>query len=245
MSETVQIPGARDTVAYRARPAGGPQAAVLVIHEAWGLAPHIKTVADRLAAEGYLALAPNLLSDTDIERLATPELQESLFDPERRHAAQPRLRELMAPLHAPDFAAATSERLQACFEYLFKLPESHGHVAVWGFCFGGSYSFSLAIQEPKLALALPFYGHSDQPVRELARIKCPVRAFYGANDENLMKALPALKERMNDGGVDFESKVYNGAGHAFFNDSNRYAYNAAAATDSWNRVKELLAEYLV
>lgn len=244
MSKMVQIPGARDAVAYVASSGGPARGAVIVIHEVWGLAPHIKTVADRLAAEGYVAVAPNLLSDTDIESHASPELQESLFDPERRNSVQPKLRELMAPMHTPDFATATAERLQAVFDYASKLPESHGKVAVWGFCFGGTYAFTLAVQEPELALALPFYGHNDGGVDELKRIKCPVRAFYGENDERLMAALPDLKERMKEAGVDFEAKTYAGAGHAFFNDSNKYAYNAEAAADVWERVKKLLAEYL-
>jgi carboxymethylenebutenolidase len=244
MSEKVQIPGAKDTVAYVAKPQSVVRGAVIIIHEVWGLAPHIKTVADRVAAEGYVAVAPNLLSDTDIEQHATSELQESLFDPERQNAAQPKLRELMAPMNTADFGAVTASRLKACFDFAYKLPEAGGKVAVWGFCFGGSYAFTLAIQEPRLALALPFYGHCDAAVEELKAIDCPVRAFYGENDANLMSSMPVLKQRMQEAGVDFEAKTYAGAGHAFFNDSNKYAYNADAAADAWERVKKLLSEQL-
>lgn len=79
------------------------------------------------------------------------------------------------------------------YQYASKLPDSNGKVAVWGFCFGGTYAFIMAMQAPGLSLALPFYGHSGSRVEELAKIKCPVRAFFGENDERLMAAFPELK----------------------------------------------------
>ncbi|MBP2413454.1 dienelactone hydrolase [Arthrobacter stackebrandtii] len=111
-----------------------------------------------------------------------------------------------------------------------------------GFCFGGTYAFALAVAEPRLAGAIPFYGHAEYPVTELATIACPVLAFYGADDARLMEALPVLSERMAEAGVDFRPTVFPGAGHAFFNDSNPPMYRSDAARASWREALDFLAE---
>ena len=196
MSEMIEVKSIVGKVpAYLVTPTGKCRGGLIVIHEVWSLAPHIKDVAERFAAEGYLVLAPDLLSG-DIELELITGMQEDLFNPEKRNQAQPELRKHMAPIMNPDFAAKTVERLNDCFEYLYSRPETDKKVGVTGFCFGGTYSFSLAIQEPRLKLAIPFYGHSDQSVDELKKITCRVLAFYGENDENLMKSLPQLKQNM-------------------------------------------------
>lgn len=228
----IKIDAGKPIQAYLARPAGPAKAAVIVIHEVWGLVGHVRSVADRLADEGYLALAPDLLSEA-VDVGALGGLQEGLFDPERRNRVQPELRRLMAPIHDPGFGKRTTAALKGCFDYLYGLPESRGKVAVIGFCFGGTYSFNLAVEEPRLMLALPFYGHADQDAATLKNIKCPVRAFYGENDESLVAGLDDLRQRMKDAGVDFAAKVYPDCGHAFFNDTNRFAYDEAAAKDAW------------
>jgi carboxymethylenebutenolidase len=114
-------------------------------------------------------------------------------------------------------------------------------VAVCGFCFGGSYSYSLAISESRLKAAVPFYGHASTEISELQKINCPVLAFYGEKDENLMSTLPELKENMKAAGVNYEAVVYPNCGHAFFNDTNKFAYNQEAATDAWQRTLRFLA----
>lgn len=239
-SETIQI---GNIPAYLVRPAGEPKGGILVIHEVWGLADHIKSVADRFAEAGYVALAPDLLSSTiDVSQVSG--MQEDLFNPEKRNAIQPKLREMMAPIQNPEFGKKTSLGVKACFDYLYNLPEVNKKVAVNGFCFGGTYSFGLAVAEPRLKLALPFYGHADYTIDELKAIACPVRAFYGENDENLIGSLPELKEKMSEASVDFEATVYPNCGHAFFNDTNRFAYNEAAAKDSWQKVLEDLSTYM-
>lgn len=232
MAETVYVSEANNFESYLSRPDGEAKAAVIVIHEVWGLNDHTKDIADRLAGEGYVALAPDLLSlwvDTD----ALKALQVDMFDSEKRNEVQPKMRELMAPMQSPEFAVKTVDSLKSCFDYLKAIPATRQKVFVMGYCFGGSYSFSLAIEEPELKGAVAYYGHADQDVDRLRRIKCPVQAFYGENDERLMAALPALKERMEEAGVDFKAKVYPDCGHAFFNDTNEHAYNEAAARDSW------------
>jgi carboxymethylenebutenolidase len=244
MSEMIDLPAAPKLPAYLARPQGQPKAAILVIHEVWGLTDHITSIADRFAAEGYVALAPDLLAGTAIDTSQLGGMQEALFDPERRNQIQPELRKLTAPLQSPEFGATAAARARICFDYLYGLPEARQSVAVVGFCFGGTYSFTLAVEEPRLKLAMPFYGHSDHSVDELKQIACPVRAFYGEQDARLIASLPELTEKMQAAGVDFKAKVYPDCGHAFFNDSNRFAYNAAAAQDVWERTLKLLTSNL-
>lgn len=245
MAKTVNISIDNKSVpAYEAVPEGEVKGGLIVIHEVWGLSDHIKDVADRLAGEGYLSLAPDLLSETEIASMASPELQEGLFDPERRNQVQPRLRELMTPLQAPGFGEETVRKLKACFSYLAEKAGKGNRVGVIGFCFGGTYAFSLAVNEPELAVALPFYGHSDMGSDELSKITCPVRAFYGENDERLMSGLDDLTKRMKEANVDFKVHTYSDAGHAFFNDTNRFAYNSQAAQSAWEEVKQYLRTYI-
>jgi carboxymethylenebutenolidase len=233
---------------YRAEPHGRPRGALIVIHEIWGLVPHITNVADRYAAEGYLVLAPDLLSDAGV----TPEIGAELFeqmydtDEQRRSANQPRLREAFAASRAPEFATGALAKLTAVVDALERENGVDGgidgRIGVLGFCFGGSYSFSLAERDPRVRAAVPFYGSADPG--EVASIHCPVLAFYGDQDQRLMDALPAVQTAMSDAGVDFEAKVYPDAGHAFFNDTNPNTFDPAAAGDAWSRSLEFLRVHL-
>ena len=228
--------------AYLAEPTGDIKGGIIVIHEIWGLADHIKSICDRFANEGYVALGPDLLSETGIEEHVTPGLAEALFDPdpEKRVAIQPQLRGIMAPIHAPEFAGTAKTKLEECFRYMTQETVAKDKVAVTGFCFGGTYSFQLAISEPKLKAAIPFYGHSDFSAEELGNIQCPVLAFYGEDDSRLISALPDLDSIMKKAGVTFEYVVYPHCGHAFFNDTNKFTYNPEAAADAWQRTLKFL-----
>ncbi len=242
MGTMLDIKADKLVTTYMASPVTEPKGAVIVIHEVWGLTDHTKSIADRLADSGFISLAPDLIDTSEFSSAKLAELQKNLFDPEKRNAVQPELRRLTAPIHEPEFGQLTIERLSACFNYLYDLPESQQKVSVVGFCFGGTYSFALAIAEQRLKLAIPFYGHCDQPVEELQKITCPIRAFYGENDENLMNSLPDLTERMKQAKIDFKTKVYPNCGHAFFNDTNPNAFNKAAADDAWREVTGELAK---
>lgn len=238
MNGKIEVGHGADAVrAYLSVPdAAGPfRGAVLVIHEVWGLVDHITNIADRFAAEGFLALAPELLDHGDLPAAELGELQSALSnpDPEARNAVQPRLRELFAPLSSPDFAAAALDKVRRCFDELNARPGVGGRVGIVGFCFGGSMSYSLAVQEPRLRAAVPFYGHADFSVAELSGIRCPIQAFYGENDERLMRGLPGFRQRMSEAGVTFRADVFPDCGHAFFNDTNPFAYNPEAAAEAW------------
>jgi carboxymethylenebutenolidase len=229
---------------YRADPQGDPRGALIVIHEVWGLVDHIKQIADRYAAEGYLVLAPDLLSDVGVTPDIGLELMAMMNDPdeETRTANQPRLREAFAAHQSPEFAVTAVEKLKAVVDALDAEPGIDGRIGVLGFCFGGSYSFALAEADRRVKAAVPFYG-STQP-SEVASIHCPVLAFYGDQDSTLMDGLPALETAMTDAGVDFTAKVYADAGHAFFNDSNPRTFDPAAAGDAWGRSIEFLLAHL-
>lgn len=229
---------------YRVEPSGELKGALIVIHEVWGLTDHLRDVADCFAAEGYLVVAPNLISDVDIERHMTPDMPKDLFNPEKRNAVQPKLREIMAPIQTDEFAEQTIQKLLAAFDYLQGQKGARGRVGVVGYCFGGTYSFQLAVHEPRLKAAVPYYGHANFSVGQLQQIACPILAFYGENDQNLMNALPQLKDDMHAAKVAFDSVVYPDAGHAFFNDTNPFAYNEAAAKDAWTKTLDFLAEHL-
>jgi carboxymethylenebutenolidase len=112
-------------------------------------------------------------------------------------------------------------------------------VSVLGFCFGGTYSFNLAAHDDRIKHAVPFYGHAPSE-DNLKNIQCPILAFYGDEDANLMESLPQLKEDMEKNGKDFEAVVYTGVGHAFFNDTNEHAYDATSAEDAWNKTLAFL-----
>ncbi len=218
------------------------RAGVILIHEVWGLNRNIRSLADRLAAEGYVVLAPDLISQTGITEKIDQSILAEVANPATRDEAQKKMRAAMSPIMSEEFGRETVERLRICFDYLKQcgLPK----IAVMGFCFGGTYSYSLAASEPALAAALPFYGHAPQKEEELGKISCPVMAFYGEKDTALVQGLPHLEASMKRLNKDFRYKVYPNAGHAFMNDTNPVTYNKEAAEDAWEKALQFLAKHL-
>ena len=240
MGATVDLDG---VTTYRAEPTVHPRGGLVLIHEIWGLVPHIRDIADRYAAEGYLVLAPDLLSDAGI----TPEIGAELAalrhepDEEKRLRGQALLREKFAVMNEPAFAAEAITKLRLVVDALAAESGIDGRIAVTGFCFGGTYSFALAAADSRVRAAVPFYGTAPADVSSIA---CPVLALYGEDDPRIMAALPQTRADMAAAGVDFTAKVYPGARHAFFNDTNATAYDPAAARDAWTRVLAFLAGHL-
>lgn len=241
---TIQVPHSELT-AYRADPPGTAKGALIVIHEIWGLVDHIRDVADRFAAEGYLVVAPDILSNAGVSPTVGQELHDLAKNPDEavRMTAQPLMREKLAASREPEYGAWAIGQLRTVVDYLESQPGIDGRIAVTGFCFGGSYSFALAAADPRIRAAAPFYGAPPE-TSELASIAGPIHAFYGDVDERLMASLPEVRKGMADAGVDFEATVYPGARHAFFNDTNSMTYDADAAADAWTRVLAFLAERL-
>ena len=229
--------------AYVAEPAGTPRGGLIVIHEVWGLVDHIKRIADRFAEEGYLVVAPDLLSAIGIEPLVGADLFARRNSPDERvrTEAQPALRDAFASLGTQGYPAWVVSALGSVVDHLEGRPGVDGRFGVTGFCYGGTYSFALAAADPRVQAVVPFYGTGPEDVSTIA---APIFAFYGEEDSSLMEKLPGLTARLNDAGVDFTAKVYAGAGHAFFNDTNPRSYVPEAAEDAWALATSFLAERL-
>ena len=244
MSEMIDFPE-HDLTAYRVDPSGEVRGAVIVIQEIWGLVDHVKDVTGRFAAEGYVSIAPDLLGHVGLSPEVGQELQRLVQSPdeESRLAAQPRMREQMAPARSPEFAAWAIPALRSVVDHLLAVDGVDGRVGVVGYCFGGSYALALALAEPRLRAAIPFYGTFPAD-GDPATIACPVLAFYGEEDHGITDGVPALEAHMAEAGVDFSARVYHGVGHAFFNDTSPTRYNAEAAADAWARTLAFLADRL-
>lgn len=242
--ETKIIANDLEIPVYISHPAQGPHAAVIIIHEIWGLNDNIREIADRVAAEGYYALAPDLFAGTSIEEAVSGDLLAEMHNLATKDEAQKKMRAALAPMQSPDFSQKMLTKLQACYDFLLQQDEVNGNIAMLGFCFGGTYAFAFAIEQPGLKAAIPFYGGAPEPVEKVEKISCPVLAFYGEQDTRLIEQLPKLEEAMKKFNKDFEAIVYPNAGHAFFNKDNTQMYRPEAAEDAWARTLAFLSTRL-
>jgi len=245
MSSDISIETDHGTcTAHLALPQGeGKYPALVLIEEIWGVDAHIKDVAERFAREGFIVLAPELLPEGTLEKM-TPQVKIDLFNPEKREKIQPILREAMAPISQPEFAKGAIDKLRACVDYLIAHAQSNGKVGSLGFCFGGTYSMQIAINDPRLDACVVFYGQAPEPIDQVAAIACPVLDFAGEKDERIVAQLPALQAAMKEHDQDFELIVYPNVGHAFFNDTNPRTYDEATAQDAWNKSLAFLHKHL-
>lgn len=229
---------------YRADPVGPPIGGMILIHEIWGLVPHIRAVADRWAGEGWVVVAPDLLSDAGVTPDVGQELQRltQFGTDEEKQAAQPRMREAFSAAFAPEFARGGVAALQRVVDALADEPAVEGRIVTVGFCFGGTYAFELAAADDRIAAAVPFYG-SPLPVERIPQVRCPILAIYGDQDVKLMETLSELEDAMTSNGKDFTTQVYLGAQHAFFNDTGA-RYDAEAAEDAWATANAFLRRAL-
>lgn len=211
--------------AYLARPAAeGTYPGVIVIHENRGLTDHIKDVARRLAKAGYVALAPDLVSRMG----GTASMQ--------------------ADQVAGALGQATPEQLvqdlNAGVDFLLQQPGVMADkVGVVGFCFGGAYTLRLAAANPKVAAAVPYYGVTPEPASQLANTNAAVLGQYGGTDARVNNTISALEQAMLGAGKTFEKHIYEGAGHAFNNDTGA-RYDEAAAVLAWQRTLDWFATHL-
>lgn len=222
---------------YEARPtASRPRGGVILIHEIWGLVPHIIDIADRFSRAGFVVFAPDILSYAGVPPSVGSELERLRFsnDDEIRVQSQPRIRETLMPARSPAYGRWAVAALCDVLDDLASEPGIDGNLAVVGFCFGGTYSFALAAADKRIRAAVPFYGAPPETT-ELGAIECPILAFYGDQDETLIKDISDLERRMELHNVDFTAKIYPGRKHAFFNDSNPTTFSPDAAVDAWQR----------
>ena len=205
--------------------------AVIVIHEIFGLTDWACNVTDELAAAGYIAIAPDLLSGAAPGGGGTEELVKSGGNVGKAIQALP--------------PAQITADLDAAAEYAAKLPAGNGKIVVAGFCWGGGQSFRFATHDPDLKAAFVFYGPPPAGTNAFAGIHCPVYGFYGGNDARISATVPETTERMKAAGKPFEPVIYDGAGHGFMRAGEAPDANAAnqkARDDAWQRWKELLGK---
>jgi carboxymethylenebutenolidase len=215
MTESITFPGPRGTLMGAWAAAEKPRGGVLVIHENRGLTPHIQTVAGRLAASGYSALAIDLLSE---------EGGTGAFPDEAAVAGA--------------LAAIAPERFVADMKAgLTELRHRVGRrkLAAIGFCFGGAMVWRLLTSgERRLAAAAPFYGPFPEG-GQLTGTRAAVLGVYGGLDARVNASQPAAQAALEAAGLEYELLTFREADHAFFNDTNTMRFNAHAAAEAWRR----------
>jgi carboxymethylenebutenolidase len=201
---------------------------VVVIHEIFGLTDWIRSVADQLAAAGFIAIAPDLLTGKGPGGGGTSSVD--------RQGAMALIRSL-----TPDDVA---RRLRAAAVYATGLPAARNAVASIGFCWGGSTSFAFATGFPDLKAAVVYYG--TPPAEEaMGRIRAPVLGMYGGDDARVTATVQPAQELMGRLGKPYEPHVFDGAGHGFLRDqAGRNGANLKAAQAAWPRTVTFLIQAL-
>lgn len=209
---------------YLATPAGERGPATIVLQEWWGVDEHIRSLCDRLAAEGFYALAPDLYRG------------ETTTQPSE--AQQKMMAMSMAQVEKDMCGAA---------DYLASQPGFEGPgVGAVGFCLGGGLAIWAAATCPNIAAAVTYYYVMPHGKPDFSGISCPVLGHFGTADEFIpIDDARALESELEDAGVDTTFHYYDGAGHAFVNDTNRLGtYDAAQADLSWGRTVDFLRSAL-
>jgi carboxymethylenebutenolidase len=223
-AKDITYPGAEGVTmkAFEARPEGKKLGTVLVIHENRGLNPHIKDVTMRVAQAGYLAIAPDALSPFG----GTP-------------ANEDEARGLFAKLDAKQNLTNFLKGL----EYLQQHNKGNGKTGCVGFCWGGALATQLAIHSPDLDAAVAYYGRQPEAA-DVSKIKAELLLHYGGLDERVNAGIPAFEQALKTSNVKYQLFVYEGANHAFNNNTSPARYNEAAANLAWERTLELFKRKL-
>jgi carboxymethylenebutenolidase len=214
-------------IAYPERKDKAP--VVIVIHEVYGLTDWVRAVADELAADGFIAIAPDLLSGRGPGGGATEAFAS-------RDDVVKAVRDL-----APDQVVIM---LNAVKTYGTSLPAATGKFATVGFCWGGGLSFYYATAQPDLSAAAVYYGTSP-PTETLAAIRAPVLGLYGEDDERVDATIPPAAEKMKELGKVYTTHIYKGAGHGFLRaQADRNGANLKASQEAWPATIEFLRKSL-
>ncbi len=208
-TERIRYPGsAGDVNAYLAKPKGaGKLPVVVVIHENRGLNPHIEDVTRRLALEGFLVLAPDLLSPLG----GTP-------------ANEDTARELIGKLDA----GQTVANLRGAVDFLASHAHGNGKVGAMGFCWGGGMVGDLAVHAPSLAAAVVYYGRQPKGA-DVEKIQAPLLLHYAGLDKRINEGIAEFERALKQANKTYEMHVYEGVNHAFNNDTAEARYNLHAA----------------
>jgi carboxymethylenebutenolidase len=202
---------------------------VILVHEIYGLSDWLRGVADQLAKEGFIAVAPDLISGLGPNGGGTDSA-----------ASRDDVVALVRKL-TPEMTIA---RLDAVRDYAVKLPSANGKTATIGFCWGGGQSFAYAVHQPGLAAAVVYYGTPPETA-DLPKIKAPVAGFYGGDDARIATTVGPTEIEMKKLGKSYEPHVYEGAGHGFLRaQEDRSGANLKAAQLAWPRTIKFLTAHL-
>ena len=191
-----------------------PAPVVMVIHEIYGLTGWVRGVADQLAAEGYIAVAPDLLTMQGVPRDASG-------DPERDPA--------VAAVRALD-ADAVHRQIRAVAEHVMAMPAAAEVYGIVGYCWGGSTSFAHATRYPDLGGAVVYYGGAPD-AEAMARVRAPVLGLYGGDDARVNASIPGAREAIP--GL-YRAVLFDGAGHGFLRQQEgREGANMRATERAW------------
>jgi carboxymethylenebutenolidase len=203
---------------------------VIVIHEIYGLSDWIRAVADQLAKDGYIALAPDLISGKGPGGGNTDSV-----------GSRDDVVKLVTGLSRDEVVA----RLDAVRQYAVALPSANGKSATVGFCWGGSTSFAYATRQPALDAAVVYYGTAPTDEAVLGSIKGPVLGLYGGDDARVDATIDATKASMSKLGRSYEPVVFEGAGHGFLRQQNgRDGANMKATLKAWPKTLAFLQQNL-
>ncbi len=202
--------------------AKGKLGAVLVVHENRGLTPHIKDVTRRIAKAGFIALGIDALSPFG----GTP------ANEDEGRAMFPKLD-----------PAQNIENIKSGLDYLRALKNSNKKTGCVGFCWGGAIANAMAVSDPLLNAAVPYYGRQAAAV-DVPKIKAKLMLQYAGMDERVNEGIPAYEAALKENKIDYKLYIYEGAQHAFNNDSSPARYNAEVAKLAWDRTIAFFKEEL-
>jgi len=187
-------------------------------------------VADQLAADGFIAIAPDLLSGKGPKGGGTDEIAGSGGD----------VRKAVQSITPEEVTAA----LNAVREYGMKLPASNGKTATIGFCWGGARSFDFATKQPELSAAVVYYGTSPSDADALKNVKAPVLGLYGSDDARVNKTIEPAQKAMKEAGKSYTPHIYEGAGHGFLRQQDgKDGANLKAAQQAWPETVKFIREH--
>jgi carboxymethylenebutenolidase len=201
---------------------------IVVVHEIFGLTTWVRAVADQLAADGFIAVAPDFLSGRNVPSGAD---------------GQPVADSAVAAVRGLN-AADVQRRIDAAARYGTSLPAANGRYGIVGFCWGGTTSFAHAVHSSTLGASVVFYGTSPA-TEQLGRIRAPVLGLYGENDARVNATIPAADSAMRALGKTYEHQTFAGAGHGFVRQQDgQNGANLAATQAAWPRAVAFFRQHL-
>jgi len=221
-------PAIHSFVVYPERSTKAP--VVIVIHEIFGLSDWVRGVADQLAKEGFIAIAPDFLSGHGPKGGGSAELGSDGSTKEIGKVTE----------------ADRNQILDAALAYGKTLPSSNGKTATIGFCWGGGTSFAFALRQPALDAAVSYYGPmpSDPAAYASAKGKAPILGLYGGNDARVDANIPVAEAELKKLGVNYNPNVFEGAGHGFLRQQNgQNGANMKASEQAWPKTLGFLRQY--